>query len=151
MTKNRAARVWLPLVTATLAAVFLLAACGGSNDNGNGGSYGGGYGGGSTKTTPPTTTDGGTAVSIADMAFSPATLTVKAGTTVTWTNQDGVGHTVTSTDGPDTDAAATSLFDSGTLTQGDTFSYTFDEPGTYYYVCTIHATMASMHAEVIVE
>ncbi len=150
MRMRRAARVWLPLLTAVVVAMLVLAACGGSDGNG------GLYGGGTTKTTPPgttpaTTAGGGESVTIADMAFSPAKLTVKAGTTVTWTNQDGVSHTVTSTDGPGTDAATTSLFDSGALSQGETFSFTFDKPGTYDYECTIHATMASMHAEVVVE
>lgn len=146
MTKKRAV-AWLSLAAVGLVAMFILAACGSSSDN----SAGGSYGGGSTQTTPPATPAGGDAVTIADMAFSPAKLTVKAGATVTWTNQDGVGHTVTSTDGSGTDAATTSLFDSGTLTQGQTFSFTFDKAGTYYYECTIHATIASMHAQVVVE
>ena len=60
-------------------------------------------------------------------------------------------HNVTSTDGPGVDAATTSTFASETLSQGDTFSFTFEEPGTYYYECTIHASMATMHATVIVE
>ena len=76
---------------------------------------------------------------------------MSAGTEVTWTNDDTTPHDVTSTDGPGTDAATTSTFASETLAQGDTFSFTFDEPGTYYYECTIHASMATMHAEVIVE
>lgn len=72
------------------------------------------------------------AVAIADFAFSPATLTITAGDTVTWTNEDQVAHTATSTTG---------AFDSGLLDQGDSFSLTFTTPGTYDYLCTPHPTM----------
>ncbi len=72
--------------------------------------------------------------------FSINVLTVKAGDTVTWTQKDpGMIHTVTSADG---------LFDSGFLEGGDTFSYTFDQPGEYEYSCTPHPWM---RAKVIVE
>jgi plastocyanin len=64
--------------------------------------------------------------------FSPMTLTVKAGTTVTWKNTDGEPHTVTSDTG---------LFRSGGLDQDDTFSFKFDKPGTYKYLCSIHPKM----------
>jgi plastocyanin len=73
-------------------------------------------------------------VMIQNYAFDPLTLTVKVGTTVTWTNGDNVTHTVTSDTG---------LFDSGDLAQGATFSYTFTTAGTYAYHCTPHhATMS---------
>ena len=72
------------------------------------------------------------AVTIADLAFSPATLTITAGDTVTWTNQDQMIHTVTSTTG---------AFDSGDLDPGDAFSFTFTTPGTYDYLCTPHPFM----------
>ncbi|MFH1646301.1 MAG: cupredoxin family copper-binding protein [Chloroflexota bacterium] len=78
-------------------------------------------------------------VEIANFAFSPATITVPAGTTVTWKNNDAVPHTVTT---------RTPLFDSGSLSRGETFSYTFDQAGVYEYYCTIHPRMT---AEVIVE
>ena len=71
-------------------------------------------------------------VTISDFAFSPATVTVTAGDTVTWTNTDPVVHTATSTSG---------AFDSGDIAQGDTFSFTFTTPGTYDYFCTPHPTM----------
>jgi len=64
--------------------------------------------------------------------FAPMTLTVKAGTTVTWKNGDEEPHTVTSDTG---------LFRSGGLDQDDTFSFEFDKPGTYKYVCSIHPKM----------
>jgi len=69
-------------------------------------------------------------------AFSPATLTIKAGTTVTWKNNTSVSHTVTSDDGKS--------FDSGTsnpIAAGATFSFTFTKTGTYAYHCEIHPFM----------
>jgi plastocyanin len=71
-------------------------------------------------------------VTIADFAFSPPMLTITAGDTVTWTNEDQVVHTATSTTG---------AFDSGDLAQGASFSFTFTTPGTYTYVCTPHPSM----------
>ena len=72
------------------------------------------------------------AVAIADFAFSPATLTITAGDTVTWTNEDQIEHTATSTTG---------AFDSGLLGQGESYSFTFTTPGTYDYLCTPHPSM----------
>ena len=72
------------------------------------------------------------AVTIADFAFSPPMLTITAGDTVTWTNEDQVVHTATS---------ATGAFDSGDLAQGASFSFTFTTPGTYAYVCSPHPDM----------
>ncbi|HWH62482.1 MAG TPA: plastocyanin/azurin family copper-binding protein [Ginsengibacter sp.] len=72
-------------------------------------------------------------VSIANMAFAPLSTTVKVGTTVTWKNNDGVAHTVTSNDG--------STFDSGTLAGGASFSYTTTVAGTFAYHCNIHPGM----------
>ncbi len=74
-------------------------------------------------------------VQIQNFAFSPATLTVKAGTTVTWTNNDGTQHTVTP------DAGAPAGFGSGGLSPGTSYSFTFTGPGTYPYHCSIHQSM----------
>jgi plastocyanin len=71
-------------------------------------------------------------ISAKDFMFSPATITVKAGSTVTWTNLDDEPHTVFSDAG---------LFRSSALDTKDTFSYKFDKPGTYHYLCTIHPRM----------
>jgi plastocyanin len=71
-------------------------------------------------------------VTIANLAFEPGTIMVPVGTTVTWTNDDTVPHTVTSIDG---------VFDSGIFEPGATFSWTFDLPGTYRYRCLIHPQM----------
>lgn len=71
-------------------------------------------------------------VEIEDFAFTPATLTIQVGETVTWTNLDQVEHTATSTSG---------AFDSGLLGQGESYSVTFTEAGTYDYLCTPHPSM----------
>jgi plastocyanin len=73
-------------------------------------------------------------VFIQNMAFNPATITVTAGTTITWTNKDGYSHTVTS------DA---NLFNSGNIASNGTFSFTFSTAGTYSYHCAIHASMTA--------
>ena len=72
------------------------------------------------------------AVSISGFAFQPPTLAVAPGTTVTWTNEDGAPHTVTSDDG---------TFDSGELGSGGTFSTSFAEAGTFAYSCRFHPGM----------
>jgi plastocyanin len=72
------------------------------------------------------------AVTIADFAFSPASLTINVGDTVTWTNQDSATHTATATDGS---------FDTGNLAQGASGSITFDTAGTFNYICSIHPQM----------
>jgi plastocyanin len=73
-------------------------------------------------------------VFIQGMAFNPASITITAGTTITWTNKDAIGHTVTSN---------TNLFNSGTLQTGGTFSFTFAKAGTYSYYCSIHPSMVA--------
>lgn len=79
-------------------------------------------------------TPGANEVWIKGMAFGPSSITVSAGTTITWTNKDAVAHTVTSDNG---------LFDSGNLTANSTFSRQFNTPGTYPYHCTPHPTMTA--------
>ena len=76
---------------------------------------------------------------IDNFTFVPARLTVKAGTTVTWRNEDDIPHTVTS---------VTQLFKSRALDTDDTFSFTFTEPGTYDYFCSLHPRMT---ATIVVE
>jgi plastocyanin len=71
-------------------------------------------------------------ISMKDFMFVPPSLTVKAGSTVTWTNLDQEPHTVVSTSG---------LFRSGALDTRESFSYRFAAPGTYSYFCTIHPRM----------
>lgn len=71
-------------------------------------------------------------VQIANYAFAPEELTITVGDTVTWTNEDAVMHTATALDG---------AFDSGMLDTGESFSWTFSQPGTYDYLCTPHPMM----------
>ena len=107
---------YLALTTVLILAAALLLGCA---------SY-------STPTTTPTTPSSGNAVSISNFSFTPGTLTVAAGTTVTWTNNDSTTHTVTSDTG---------AFGSGNLTPGSSFSHTFAGPGSYAYHCSIHTSM----------
>ena len=73
-------------------------------------------------------------VAIQGFAFKPAILTIKVGTTVTWTNKDAMAHNVT---------AAKGRWHSDTLQQGQTYTYTFKKAGTYAYACTFHAGMTA--------
>jgi plastocyanin len=72
------------------------------------------------------------AVQINDFAFSPPSLTVKSETKVTWLNKDDIPHTV---------ASSTRLFKSGALDTYDSYSFTFNDPGTYQYFCSLHPHM----------
>ncbi len=135
-----------------LSALVLLAACGGGSTTTSSATTPAA----ATATTPATPTTGTTTTpattatqsgntqtvmiitdSSGSFAFSPASLTIKAGTTVIWKNTTTVGHTVTSDDGKS--------FDSGTTNpiapQSGTFSFTFKTAGTYPYHCEIHPFM----------
>ena len=108
------------LAALSLAAVLAIAACSG----------------GSVYTTPASSeavaAGTGSAVSIAGFAFAPTTITVAAGSTVTWTNKDTAGHIVAADDGS---------FKSAKLGGGATFSQTFAKAGTFTYHCAIHSSM----------
>jgi plastocyanin len=75
---------------------------------------------------------GANEVWIQGMAFNPSTISVTAGTTITWTNKDAIGHTVTSDTG---------LFDSGMISTNGTFTSTFSTAGTFSYICSVHPMM----------
>jgi plastocyanin len=150
----------LRLAAVFVAAVGLLAACGGTSHKagasaglkpGSGQSLAGSPGAAATAPATPnmpgmtgmpsspsqgtTAPAGGNAVAIKNFAFAPAALRVRAGTTVTWTNQDGDAHTVTSQgQGP---------LHSAALQTGATFSYTFTTAGTFKYFCSIHPFMTA--------
>jgi len=79
-------------------------------------------------------------VTMANYAFSPAGLSVRAGDKVTWTNTDTAPHDATTTSAP-------VAFHSPRLEKGQSWSYTFTTPGTYSYICSIHP---DMHATVVV-
>jgi plastocyanin len=81
---------------------------------------------------PPTGTLAAQQVTIDNFTFSPATVTIAAGTTVTWINHDDVPHTVTSND---------KLFSSQAMDTDGTFSHMFTAPGIYPYFCAVHRHM----------
>ena len=74
----------------------------------------------------------GAAVVIDNFVFSPGRLTIKPGTTVTWTNRDDIPHTV---------ASATRAFKSKAMDTDESFSFTFSTPGEYAYFCSLHPHM----------
>ena len=71
-------------------------------------------------------------ISIDNFTFNPQKLTVKAGTTVTWTNKDDIPHAI---------ATASKQFRSKTLDTDDAYSFTFTTPGSYEYFCSLHPHM----------
>jgi len=81
---------------------------------------------------PPSAKAASSQIVMQSFMFAPTTLTVAAGSSVTWINQDGEPHTVTSDSG---------LFRSGALDTNESFSFKFERPGTYHYICSIHPRM----------
>lgn len=125
------------LVAVTVLALAVLGACGGDD-------------GANSNTTSATTTTAAAGVratvTMKLIAFKPETIDVKAGQSVTWRQTDPGFHTVTSgtveQGASDVATKPDGRFDSGQLATGKSFTFTFDEPGTYPYFCTIHpATM----------
>lgn len=74
-------------------------------------------------------------VTIQNFAFSPANLTVKKGTKVTFINKDSIGHSATADD---------KSFDTGVLEQNESKEVSFDKPGTYTYHCSVHPNMKAV-------
>jgi plastocyanin len=125
-------RKWLALVIACLA-LGLVAGCGDDDDDDGGG---GGNGGATTQEeTGGGGGGGGAQVGMQNIQFDPAEVTVNAGETVTWTNDEAVAHDVDGS-GPGGDFSSGP---EGGMKEGDEFAFTFDEPGTYDYVCRVHA------------
>lgn len=108
-------------VLAVLAFSLALAACGGSS------------GGSAASSEAAGATSQSATVTIDDLTYMPADVTVVAGSQVTWSNDDDAPHTVTFDDD--------SVESSQELKTGDEFSTTFAEAGTYPYVCAIHPDM----------
>jgi plastocyanin len=137
----------LALLATTAGATLALAACGTGATAGSS-AEAGAAAPGSTSTmapmpsgpavTPAEAPVAGDHVAIRSFAFGPAAITVKPGTTVTWTQQDEDQHTVTADDGS---------FASSPLTTGQGYTHTFTDPGTYHYHCSIHPFM---HGTVVV-
>jgi len=87
---------------------------------------------GGTSPIAPDKASAGVDVKMDNFSFTPQEITVKAETTITWTNRDDIPHTVTSTD---------QVFKSKTLDTDDKFTFTPTKPGTYSYFCSIHPKM----------
>lgn len=130
------------MVAALAASLALAGACGGND--GTAGPAGQGAG-------------AETEIAIKGLAFDPGSITVQAGTTVAWVNEDDVAHTVTSGSqgvqaAPGVDEGKPprpdGLFDLALEGAGDGVTFAFDEPGTYTYFCDIHRQMTG---EVVVE
>ncbi len=131
----------LPGIATVLVLTVVMAACGGSSSSG----------GTSTPASTPSATAAGATVVIQNFSFTPHSLTVKPGTKVTWTNDDSVPHNVVSTKSIALNTTTTSVFASTTLSPGQSFSFTFSAKGVYFYECSIHKTLAAMHAVVTVK
>lgn len=111
-----------------VAILSLVSSCKKPMDN----TYNTGNNGNNTGGTGGATSPGVNEVWIQNMAFTPGTITVVAGTKITWTNKDAIAHTVTSD---------SLLFNSGSIATGGTFAYTFSTPGTFTYHCSVHPGM----------
>jgi plastocyanin len=130
---NRVKRIQGILFVLGLGAA-LMAGC--SSDNGYGSNNGGNNGGGNP---------GPDEVWMQNTAFNPSTITVDAGTTITWTNKDNMTHTATS----GTPGNPDGIFNSGNMGQNATFSFTFNTAGTYSYYCMPHSS--TMHGTVVAQ
>lgn len=82
-----------------------------------------------TNTGDPASAQAGNTVSINNTQFEPKTLTLSKGSTVTWMNKEAKPHTVTADD---------NSFSSKVMKEGETYSYKFEQPGTYAYHCAFH-------------
>ena len=128
---------WLAMLMACVA-LGLVAGCGDDDED---------EGGGSADTTEEPAPKGGgqddksaaggkaVEVSMKDISFNPDSVTVSKGATVTWVNDEDVGHDVTKESGPGPDFSSG---DPGGMSKGDEFKQTFDAAGTIEYVCTVH-------------
>ena len=87
--------------------------------------------GGTTVTGTPVSIVGGASI-LTNTAYAPSPISIAAGDTITWTNNDNTAHTATGDDGS---------FNSGSIAPGATFSKTFSNAGTFVYHCTIHPGM----------
>ena len=129
---------WLALLLACAALSLVAAGCGGDDDEESGG-------GAQNSEQPAEETAeekaeeaekkvaGDAEVSMKDIKFAPDSVSVKAGDSVVWTNDDTVGHDVTGDNFKSGDP--------GAMQNGDTYANTFDKAGTFNYVCTVHPGM----------
>jgi plastocyanin len=122
------------IVFTMIVATALLAACGskGSSYYAPAASTPVGSAPTDAPTSAPVPAGNETKVEISGFAFSPASVTVKVGDTVTWTNQDSASHTVALDD---------KSASSSSLAKGASFSFTFNTAGTFTYHCGFHSSM----------
>lgn len=111
------AAVLVLIVAVVITALVLVAGCGG---------------GGTTSTSGRTAPSGAAQITMKNIAFTPADVTVKVGQTVTWTNEDSAQHDVVANDG---------TFKSDLLSKGQSFSFTFTKAGSFAFYCSIHPQM----------
>jgi len=111
-------KVFFPIIVSALILVIFASSCGYGTTNSGGGTQ--------------TVSGNKASISLKNVSFNPSELTISPGTTVTWTNDDNTTHTVTSDSG---------VFDSGNLGSGKSFSYTFNQAGSYPFHCGIHSSM----------
>jgi plastocyanin len=132
---------WLALILACVALGVVIAGCGGDDDD-SGGDDGGAStqepagGGESGGATADESGGGATTVTMKNIQFQPSQITVKAGDTITFRNDEAVPHDVKKDKGPGPD------FESGPqggMNEGDTYKLTLKKPGTYDYICRVHA------------
>lgn len=117
------------ILSVLLIGVFVLSGCS---------SYGGNQAPSSsmpsTSQTPTQSSDqtknASVTINIQNFAFNPASVTISKGTTITWTNNDSAPHQIKS-----------ATFNSSQLSKGQTFSFTFNDAGTFDYSCAIHPSM----------
>jgi plastocyanin len=122
------------LLVGLLMCAAALAACGGSGASPAGSTAASAAAPSATAPSQAPAAGGDASVTIQDFAFGPPSLSVAAGTTVTWTNADGAAHTATADDGS---------FDSSSIAPGATFSQAFETAGTFAYHCSIHPNMTA--------
>jgi plastocyanin len=119
------------VILSCLALGLVAAGCGG--DDGSDSSADSGT---KTSSEPAADGGGGAQVGMKNVQFDPKDLTVKAGETITFTNDEAIPHDVHKTSGPGDDFSSG---DTGGMQEGDTFELTLDKPGAYEYVCEVHA------------
>jgi plastocyanin len=123
---------WLALLLACVALSLVVAGCGGDDEE-SGGEAQKSEQPAEEPTEEPSGGGGAAEVSMEGIKFAPDSISVKAGDTVTWTNNDTVGHDVT--------GDKFKSGEPGAMQNGDTYDNTFDRAGTFEYVCTVHPGM----------
>jgi plastocyanin len=138
---RHAGRLTWPTLALAASLVVLLGACSNSNSGQGAASQSAAQASATqsaAQSAAASTASGGTVVKLSGLAFDPTTLTVPAGTKVTFKNLDTLNHTVTN--GKNGTPAAGAKFNQ-TVPAGGSFDFTFTTAGTYDVTCTIHAFM----------